>query len=725
MYLCVSEAELENLEKQFREYGNKVVEICGEGVSIRSIRNDEKEKEKRYLEYVKECKTKQEKERERAKLRELEELKAKKELQNKLLNEEITKMRAEREKKKMEEEDAIKKIEEKIKKAADNEKDIIKKEKKLIINYYDELMKTLDKELNIIEKRKKNLQTLISNTIELSEGNLHYFDIVNDNKRKQKAESQKLDSNGDKSKAEAELVDLNSNPITSEFGLMNSTDSLSNSLLSLKGSDGVRTGDDNVVIIDQNSNLNSTLYSSRLTLESEEHYFQTNATTFREYENEKTCKKDKEEIWRSVSQRNVAANEALRNKIKVLKSEFGISNIDAELQCNSTSQNSLVCISDSKTIKNGSEYNILTCESDVIKVKPVVSHIDIIKESKSFPKEANKCEGNICLKNADSICLKDALNFREVSLERKRECFNLEKPSEELKLGNADVKITNSESFSSFITPPNEKLSEENVSTSHSDEEMIPNSSQGTNSVINEKYQNALVRDSEISSQNLVYDDIFESLNHLEFEKLPCTELMEFQRYLKKSAIIPLMIQEKLASDALLKHLLVGENLLSHLKSLRSFFFLNDGEFGRSFTYNTFRSLAKCIESSEFFERSNLSDIVNEALNYTIHGGDKNTQNLSFKIVKMPPFLNHSSHDVLSPFELSYKVNWPLNIILTEKALSKYKSIFKFLLKLKRIIWTLNENFLYLNSFFKNKKINSRVLMGSPQYHKVTISEIK
>ncbi|KAL0280596.1 UNVERIFIED_CONTAM: hypothetical protein PYX00_001845 [Menopon gallinae] len=211
------------------------------------------------------------------------------------------------------------------------------------------------------------------------------------------------------------------------------------------------------------------------------------------------------------------------------------------------------------------------------------------------------------------------------------------------------------------------------------------------------------------------------SKDHMLENVLQNMNVTKFMNLARKSVLIPLQVQEEIANEALFNHLLKEENLLLHLDALRNYFFLNDGEFSRRLTHNIFATLAKCTEPSQFFKRSTLNKIVYEALNFTIHSNEPCVQNVSFEIVQMPEFLSHASHDVLSPFELSYQVKWPLNIILTEKALGKYKRVFHFLLKLKRINWTLNENFSYLSYSCRDKRVNSRLLMNSLHYHKIHV----
>lgn len=58
-----------------------------------------------------------------------------------------------------------------------------------------------------------------------------------------------------------------------------------------------------------------------------------------------------------------------------------------------------------------------------------------------------------------------------------------------------------------------------------------------------------------------------------------------------ESVSIPLQTQLKLANNEVLKHFVEELNYLKHLESLRDYFFLQDGEFGRNITENLFERL--------------------------------------------------------------------------------------------------------------------------------------
>ena len=59
----------------------------------------------------------------------------------------------------------------------------------------------------------------------------------------------------------------------------------------------------------------------------------------------------------------------------------------------------------------------------------------------------------------------------------------------------------------------------------------------------------------------------------------------------------------------------------------------------------------------------------------------------------------------LSCLGLSYKFNWPLNLIFTEMAISKYNAVFDYMLSLQRVTWHLERVWIAL-------KFKSSVIKG-------------
>nr|CAD7438683.1 unnamed protein product [Timema bartmani] len=196
------------------------------------------------------------------------------------------------------------------------------------------------------------------------------------------------------------------------------------------------------------------------------------------------------------------------------------------------------------------------------------------------------------------------------------------------------------------------------------------------------------------------------------------------QSALYKSVAMPLGFQMKLVNSQILKHFLVEQNFLSHLDSLRSYFFLLDGEFGRNVTRELFELMSKAVRPADILNFTALNSVLSRALSATGGSGQRNGSRLSFGVHFIPDYFQHSSPEVLSCLYLRYRVSWPLNTLITEEALKRtylnvslpvrYDAVFGFLLKLRRISWVLEEDFHWL------KRLSEPWVQGS-DYHKVQL----
>lgn len=124
-------------------------------------------------------------------------------------------------------------------------------------------------------------------------------------------------------------------------------------------------------------------------------------------------------------------------------------------------------------------------------------------------------------------------------------------------------------------------------------------------------------------------------------------------------------------NSAVLKFFMQDQQLLSHLHSLRSYFFLLDGEFGRNMTSMLFERMYQVACPVDLLNCVTLNSILSKALTCP----DPNMDRLSFGVKYMPPHFSFSSPLLLDCIMLQYKVAWPLNIILTDTALQKYDDV--------------------------------------------------
>lgn len=72
----------------------------------------------------------------------------------------------------------------------------------------------------------------------------------------------------------------------------------------------------------------------------------------------------------------------------------------------------------------------------------------------------------------------------------------------------------------------------------------------------------------------------------------------------------------------------------------------------------------------------------------------QHADHLSFKINSLPKCFDLNDPDVLNCLSLTYKVKWPLNILLTSDVVVRYDRVFKFLLKVNRVSWVMKKLFM-------------------------------
>ncbi|CAB3244337.1 unnamed protein product [Arctia plantaginis] len=224
--------------------------------------------------------------------------------------------------------------------------------------------------------------------------------------------------------------------------------------------------------------------------------------------------------------------------------------------------------------------------------------------------------------------------------------------------------------------------------------------------------------------QKRPYENIFASRYVPEEDnekKITCDNIATLTACLQRSVMLPLTYQLEVVNNSILTYFLVNLDMYEHLRSLKDYFFLMDGEFSRSICDNLFSKLVKTLNPQELLNFATLHNILDKALGSSISHVHKFSENLSFTITESPLSFQHSSPDVLQCLSLTYAVSWPLNIILSQEALLRYAKVFQFLVKMRRIFWVLGEDFEALKLSVKLSKEHSRKLVKSPQYISVQI----
>lgn len=91
---------------------------------------------------------------------------------------------------------------------------------------------------------------------------------------------------------------------------------------------------------------------------------------------------------------------------------------------------------------------------------------------------------------------------------------------------------------------------------------------------------------------------------------------------------------------------------------------------------------------------------------------------MSFIVSDVPEKFELTSPDVLNNLSLSYRISWPLNLILNPETLEQYANIFKYLVRVRRISWILEKSYQILK---ENVKQYGKRILRSPQYRHVQL----
>lgn len=218
-------------------------------------------------------------------------------------------------------------------------------------------------------------------------------------------------------------------------------------------------------------------------------------------------------------------------------------------------------------------------------------------------------------------------------------------------------------------------------------------------------------------SENPINDFLEEDKEKLTREELQSLNMTPLSHFLQKSITIPLHAHMEVINNEILKIYLEDLDIIGHFKSLRNYFFLMDGEFGSYVCDGLIRKLERGSRPPELLNYHTLHLILENALGSSIIGNDKNAERLSFIVDQMPEEkFDLNSANVLNMLSLSYEVSWPLNLILNPETIEQYTNVFKYLLKVRRISWVLEETFHDLKMVAKE---HGRTILRSPQYNYV------
>ncbi len=158
------------------------------------------------------------------------------------------------------------------------------------------------------------------------------------------------------------------------------------------------------------------------------------------------------------------------------------------------------------------------------------------------------------------------------------------------------------------------------------------------------------------------------------------------------------MFRSQLVNRALLNYFFDELELLSHLNNLRAYYFLATGRFGLTFCSELSRILLSNDDVRVIYHVNSMRQILYTSLDQE---GKLNNSidilQLTSKI-NIPNSLSLLDSTLLDYFDLNYTIQWPLNILISQDMLEKYKIIFRFLLRILIVKQILNEIWVMLKS---------------------------
>ncbi|XP_077425106.1 gamma-tubulin complex component 6 [Vanacampus margaritifer] len=177
---------------------------------------------------------------------------------------------------------------------------------------------------------------------------------------------------------------------------------------------------------------------------------------------------------------------------------------------------------------------------------------------------------------------------------------------------------------------------------------------------------------------------------------VPLSEMVSLPVLIQHSVTAPLITHVSLVNKAVVDYFFVDLGVERHFEALRHFLLMEDGEFAQSLSDRLFEKLVSGQTPGELLTPLVLNSILSKALQYSLHGDTPLAASFTFALRFLPDTFHPHAPDSLNCLELRYKVDWPLNIIITDSCMNKYNRLFSFQLQLKHMVWSLRDVWFHL-----------------------------
>ena len=230
--------------------------------------------------------------------------------------------------------------------------------------------------------------------------------------------------------------------------------------------------------------------------------------------------------------------------------------------------------------------------------------------------------------------------------------------------------------------------------------------------VLNSLLTKPLINESNEMSQNIERSQDVKVESESKLIQLFGYNYINIEEILTRILFQPIQIQNELVNKCLVNYILTELKLEEHLTAFRMYMLFESSEFAQTFiselcdkiifTQNRFNNLNENLLNPV---------IVNEALdravasvknckyveNFSVRidqNKEKARQTVANKHMKSVSNFSISYQKQILIFlnclELKYKLEWPLNLIITDKCMRSYNQLFEFLLQIKLVLTALN-----------------------------------
>lgn len=179
----------------------------------------------------------------------------------------------------------------------------------------------------------------------------------------------------------------------------------------------------------------------------------------------------------------------------------------------------------------------------------------------------------------------------------------------------------------------------------------------------------------------------------LNFETLRTTEFADFAPFSEvfAGAFEQWMMSKHHAASATLRQVLFDSyDLLGVLDNLQRVYLMSDGSQSDIFSFTLFNNLD--LLNPNWHDRFTLTELAHEAFAYL---ADSHCISVSASTGDVGLDMNASRRSVqicLPAIKMTYRMSWPLQIVLSEDSMVQYQAIFAFLLQLRRATYLLQKH---------------------------------